>query len=38
MQFMMLVKSAQNSGPPPEQVMDDISRLSETKLKLAESL
>lgn len=29
MQFMMLVKSAENSGPPPKALMDAIAKLAE---------
>jgi hypothetical protein len=29
MRFMMLVKSAENSGPPPKELMDAIAKLSE---------
>src|SRR5713101_530767 len=33
MRFMMLVKSAENSGPPPKELMDAIAKLSEGDTK-----
>ncbi len=33
MRFMMLVKSAENSGPPPKELMDAIGKLSEEAVK-----
>src|SRR5438132_73043 len=33
MRFMMLVKSAENSGPPPKELMDAIGKLAEEALK-----
>jgi len=33
MKFMMLVKSAENSGPPPKELMDAIAILSEESAK-----
>lgn len=33
MRFMMLVKSAENSGPPPKELMDAIAKLSEEAVK-----
>jgi hypothetical protein len=33
MRFMMLVKSAENSGPPPRELMDAISALAEEAVK-----
>ena len=33
MRFMMLVKSAENSGPPPKDLMDAISALGEEAVK-----
>ena len=33
MRFMMLVKHAENSGPPPKQLMDAIAILSEEAVK-----
>ena len=33
MRFMMLVKSAENSGPPPKELMDAIARISEEATK-----
>jgi hypothetical protein len=30
---MMLVKSAENSGPPPKELMDAIAKLSEEAVK-----
>ena len=33
MRYMMLVKSAENSGPPPKELMDAMAKLSEEALK-----
>ena len=33
MRFMMLVKSAENSGPPPKGLMDAIGKLAEEAVK-----
>jgi hypothetical protein len=33
MKFMMLVKSAENSGPPPKELMDEIAKLSQEAIK-----
>lgn len=33
MRFMMLVKSAENSGPPPRQLMEAIDKLAEEAIK-----
>src|SRR5438552_3489731 len=33
MRFMMLVKSAENSGPPPKELMDAIGKLAEEAIK-----
>jgi hypothetical protein len=33
MRFMMLVKSSENSGPPPKELMDAIAKLSEEAVK-----
>jgi len=33
MRFMMLVKHAENSGPPPKELMDAITKLSEEAAK-----
>ncbi len=33
MRFMMLVKSAENSGPPPKELMDAIGKLAEEAFK-----
>ena len=33
MRFMMLVKSAENSGPPPKELMDAIGKLGEEAVK-----
>ena len=33
MRFMMLVKSAENSGPPPKELMDAIAKLAEEASK-----
>ncbi len=33
MRFMMMVKHAENSGPPPKELMDAIAKLSEEAIK-----
>jgi hypothetical protein len=33
MRFMMIVKHAENQGPPPKQLMDAIARLAEDEAK-----
>src|SRR6516225_9154140 len=33
MRFMMLVKAAENSGPPPKELMDAIAKLGEEAVK-----
>ncbi len=33
MRFMMLVKAAENSGPPPKELMDAIGKLAEEAVK-----
>jgi hypothetical protein len=33
MQFMMLVKHAENSGPPPKEFMDAMAKLGEEAVK-----
>ena len=33
MRFMMLVKSAENSGPPPKELMDAMAKLGEEAVK-----
>ena len=33
MRFMMMVKHAENSGPPPKELMDAIAKLSEEAVK-----
>jgi hypothetical protein len=33
MRFMMMVKAAENSGPPPKQLMDAVAKLSEEASK-----
>jgi hypothetical protein len=33
MRFMMIVKSAERSGPPPQQLMDAIAKLAEHEVK-----
>ena len=38
MRFMMLVKHAENSGPPPKELMDAIARLGEKAVKSGEML
>jgi hypothetical protein len=38
MRFMMLVKSAENSGPPPKQLMDAIAKVGEEEVKAGRML
>ena len=38
MKFMMLVKHAENSGPPPQELMDAIAALSEEAVKAGSML
>jgi hypothetical protein len=38
MRFMMLVKSAENSGPPPTPLMDAIAKLAEQEVKAGRML
>src|SRR5882724_10319606 len=38
MRFMMMVKHAENSGPPPKQLMDAIAILSEEAIKAGSML
>jgi hypothetical protein len=38
MRFMMLVKSSENSGPPPKQLMDAIAKLAEGDAKAGRML
>ena len=38
MRFMMLVKSAENSGPPPKQLMDAIAKAGEEEVKAGRML
>jgi hypothetical protein len=38
MRFMMLVKSAENSGPPPKELMDAIGKLAEEAVKTGSML
>ena len=38
MRFMMLVKSAENSGPPPKALMDAIAKLAEEATKAGRML
>ena len=33
MRFMMIVKHAENQGPPPQQLMDAITKLAEEETK-----
>ena len=36
MRFMMIVKSAENSGPPPKELMDAMSKITEEVTKAGE--
>src|ERR1700674_240843 len=36
MRFMMIVKSTENSGPPPKELMDAISKIAEEATKAGE--
>src|SRR6267378_8666164 len=36
MRFMMIVKSAENSGPPPKELMDAMSKIAEEATKAGE--
>ena len=38
MRFMMIVKSAENSGPPPKELMDAISKIAEAATKAGEMI
>jgi len=38
MRFMMIVKSAENSGPPPKDLMDAISKIAEEATKAGEMI
>ena len=38
MRFMMIVKSAENSGPPPKEMMDAMSKISEEATKAGEMI
>ena len=38
MRFMMIVKSAERSGPPPKQLMDAIAKLAEEATKAGEMI
>jgi len=38
MRFMMIVKSAENSGPPPKELMDAISKIAEEATKAGEMI
>ena len=38
MKFMMLVKHAENSGPPPKDLMDAISKIAEEATKAGEMI
>jgi hypothetical protein len=33
MRFMMIVKHAENQGPPPKELMDEIAKLAEKEMK-----
>src|SRR5580700_11077450 len=38
MRFMMIVKSVENSGPPPKELMDAISKIAEEATKAGEMI
>jgi hypothetical protein len=38
MRFMMIVQSAENSGPPPKELMDAIGKLAEVATKAGEMI
>jgi hypothetical protein len=38
MRFMMIVKSAERSGPPPKQLMDAVAKLAEEATKAGEMI
>jgi hypothetical protein len=38
MRFMMIVKSVENSGPPPKQLMDAVSKIAEEATKAGEMI
>ncbi|MCI0408526.1 MAG: YciI family protein [Acidobacteria bacterium] len=38
MRFMMMVKSAENSGPPPKELMDAIAKISEEATKAGKAI
>lgn len=38
MRFMMLVKSAENSGPPPQALMDAIGKMAEKAIKAGQMI
>jgi hypothetical protein len=38
MRFMMIVKSAENSGPPPKELMDAIGKMAEEATKAGEMI
>src|ERR1700680_1444359 len=38
MRFVMIVKSAENSGPPPKELMDAISKIAEAATKAGEMI
>ena len=38
MRFMMIVKSVENSGPPPKELMDAISKIAEAATKAGEMI
>jgi hypothetical protein len=38
MRFMMIVKSTENSGPPPKELMDAISKIAEEATKAGEMI
>ena len=38
MRFMMIVKSAENSGPPPKGLMDAVSKIAEEATKAGEMI
>jgi len=38
MRFMMIVQHAENSGPPPKELMDAIAKIAEESTKVGEMI